>query len=440
MLSNFQGWYILFENDGSAARAKMLDNTSVRGHRIVINIRSAVIKKPDGSASPVTEKSKPLRSLAIPKKYIPPPPKGRSPSPVKHRRAPSYSSSDSDSDVERPQLRRKIAKSVTSGSDASEDERTVLPDLSTKTPESDQASTLVQPIDTPEPVKQIDEEPVKAGKKRPAKAKVAKKSKKARLDSPVLDVPLPVEPAVAEIKLDQSLTKETKAAKPRPAKAAKPRKPAKTELEKFLASGVVVDEEDAYWLGQVLASVHEGAEVDLSDGEESDDEDKAKEGHPLYHQAGSWRANGWKKVPQIARAEYLPERNRAQVSKEEVTALTSGRTARVTGRRLAHDMETTRKTATAANTAESDMFAFNQLRIRKKQLRFSRSPIEGYGLYAMETIHPGEMVCEYVGEICRSAVAEVREQRYLKQGIGSSYLFRIDADMVCDATFKGSVS
>jgi hypothetical protein len=57
--------------------------------------------------------------------------------------------------------------------------------------------------------------------------------------------------------------------------------------------------------------------------------------------------------------------------------------------------------------------------------------IEGYGLYAMETIHPGEMVCEYVGEICRSAVAEVREQRYLKQGIGSSYLFRIDSDLVC---------
>ena len=440
MLSNYQGWYILFDNDGAAARARMLDNTSVKGHRIVINVRSAVVKKPDGPASPAAEKSKPLRSLAIPKKYIPPPPKRKSPSPVKHRRAPSYSSSESDSDVDRPVTRRRVAN-VASGSDTSEDERTVLPDLSTKTPESDQASTLVQAIDTPEPVKQIDDEPVKGGKKRPAKAKAAKKSKKARLDSPVLDVPLPVEPAVAEIKLDQPVTaKETKAAKPKPVKPAKPRKPAKTELEKFLASGVVADEEDAYWLGQVLASVHEGAEVDLSDGEASEDEDKAKDGHPLYHQAGSWRANGWKKVPALAKAEYLPERNRAQVSKDEVTALTSGRTARVTGRRLAHDMETTRKTATAANTAESDMFAFNQLRIRKKQLRFSRSPIEGYGLYAMETIHPGEMVCEYVGEICRSAVAEVREQRYLKQGIGSSYLFRIDADMVCDATFKGSVS
>ena len=102
-------------------------------------------------------------------------------------------------------------------------------------------------------------------------------------------------------------------------------------------------------------------------------------------------------------------------------------------------METHRKTVVASATAESDLFAFNQLRIRKKQLRFARSAIEGYGLYAMETIQTGEMVCEYVGEICRSAVAEIREQRYLKQGIGSSYLFRIDADAVCDATFRGSV-
>jgi histone-lysine N-methyltransferase SETD1 len=98
-----------------------------------------------------------------------------------------------------------------------------------------------------------------------------------------------------------------------------------------------------------------------------------------------------------------------------------------------------RETAAAASTAENDIFAFNQLRIRKKQLRFARSAIEGYGLYAMETIQTGEMVCEYVGELVRSSVADLREAKYLKQGIGSSYLFRIDADVVCDATFRGSV-
>ena len=202
---------------------------------------------------------------------------------------------------------------------------------------------------------------------------------------------------------------------------------------------MIEDEEDAYWLGQALAATHEGIEPDLSDVESDEEDDQVGEDHPLFHVSGSWRAEGWKKVPVTAKAEYLPERNRAVVSSEkESGGHASGRTARVTGRRLAHDMETTRKTATT-NTAESEMLAFNQLSMRKKALRFSRSPIEGYGLYAMESINPGEMVCEYVGEICRSAVAEIREQRYLKQGIGSSYLFRIDNDMVCDATFKGSV-
>ncbi|KLT46101.1 SET domain-containing protein [Cutaneotrichosporon oleaginosum] len=120
--------------------------------------------------------------------------------------------------------------------------------------------------------------------------------------------------------------------------------------------------------------------------------------------------------------------------------LATGRTARVEGRRLNLGLESTRKAASASHAEVNDVFAFNQLRIRKKQLRFARSAIEGYGLYAMETIQPNEMVCEYVGELCRVAVSEVREQRYMKQGIGSSYLFRIDGDIVCDATFKGSVS
>ena len=177
-------------------------------------------------------------------------------------------------------------------------------------------------------------------------------------------------------------------------------------MEKLFESGVIETEEDAYWLGVALDAAHNGVEPDLSDDE--DDEDFTEK-HPLYHTSGAWRAEGWKKIPQVAKSVYLPQRNQAQVTVEDASAstgqaqasgLTSGRTARVTGRRLAHDMETTRKT-TIANTAESDLFAFNQLRIRKKQLRFARSAIEGYGLYAMETIQPNEMICEYVGELCR---------------------------------------
>jgi histone-lysine N-methyltransferase SETD1 len=242
---------------------------------------------------------------------------------------------------------------------------------------------------------------------------------KAKLEPvPLVEIPIVEEPPVVEIKLSAEVVKLKKA-------VASP-------IDKLISDGTIVDEEDAYWLGQALAENEPEDEMDLPD------EEAVPEDHPLYHQSGSWRAEGFKSIPKTRKSEYLPQQNKAAVAEQDAAALTSGRTARVTGRRLAHDIETTRR-ATTAQTSETDTFAFNQLRTRKKQLKFSRSPIEGYGLYAMETIVPGEMVCEYVGEIVRSAIAEVREQRYLKQGIGSSYLFRIDGDVVCDATFRGSV-
>ena len=40
----------------------------------------------------------------------------------------------------------------------------------------------------------------------------------------------------------------------------------------------------------------------------------------------------------------------------------------------------------------------------------------------------------------RPLIADVREKRYEKQGIGSSYLFRIDQDYVVDATKCGNLA
>ena len=90
-------------------------------------------------------------------------------------------------------------------------------------------------------------------------------------------------------------------------------------------------------------------------------------------------------------------------------------------------------------TPATDQVKFNQLQTRKKHLRFARSPIHDWGLYAMERIARGEMVIEYVGEVIRAAVADKREKAYERQGIGSSYLFRIDEDLVVDATKKGNL-
>lgn len=70
-------------------------------------------------------------------------------------------------------------------------------------------------------------------------------------------------------------------------------------------------------------------------------------------------------------------------------------------------------------------------KFRRKLLKFSRSKIHGWGLYAMETIGPDEAIIEYIGEKIRHTVADVREKDYERKGIGSSYLFRIDSDCVC---------
>lgn len=91
-------------------------------------------------------------------------------------------------------------------------------------------------------------------------------------------------------------------------------------------------------------------------------------------------------------------------------------------------------------TSTSDLLKFNQLKFRKKNLRFRRSTIHDWGLFAAEPIAADEMVIEYVGQTIRPYLADVREQKYEKQGIGSSYLFRIDLVNIIDATKCGNLS
>ena len=50
------------------------------------------------------------------------------------------------------------------------------------------------------------------------------------------------------------------------------------------------------------------------------------------------------------------------------------------------------------------------------------------------------MVIEYVGEVVRQAIADDREKRYERLGIGSSYLFRVDSDTIIDATKYGNLA
>jgi histone-lysine N-methyltransferase SETD1 len=93
------------------------------------------------------------------------------------------------------------------------------------------------------------------------------------------------------------------------------------------------------------------------------------------------------------------------------------------------------------------MGKLSSLQIRQKALILNRSSIHSYGLFAGEDIEPGELVIEYVGEIIRHSLANIRERRYeqaLKAAgsddIASSYFFRLDLTYVVDASNRGNLA
>ncbi|QRV98889.1 histone-lysine N-methyltransferase SETD1 [Ceratobasidium sp. AG-Ba] len=193
----------------------------------------------------------------------------------------------------------------------------------------------------------------------------------------------------------------------------------------------VGDEEDLYYM-QLLLGKDRGIELPSSAVERPAEEDTSNYPPGLRkHLTGSARTEGYYKIPEAAKSLYLPQRNRAivDVSTTAASGATSSRSNRANSRRLQQGKA----------TDTSDVLKFNQLRTRKKQLTFSRSPIHDWGLYAAEAIPAGDMVIEYVGEVIRQQVADKREKYYEKTGIGSSYLFRVDDDSVVDATKKGNL-
>ena len=78
--------------------------------------------------------------------------------------------------------------------------------------------------------------------------------------------------------------------------------------------------------------------------------------------------------------------------------------------------------------------------MRAKNLRFSRSHIHKWGLFACEKIAKDDAVIEYVGEKIRPSLADHRERKVytnLPTHDGSSYFFRVETDVI-DATLKGN--
>ncbi|KAH9920714.1 uncharacterized protein B0H18DRAFT_880818, partial [Fomitopsis serialis] len=161
------------------------------------------------------------------------------------------------------------------------------------------------------------------------------------------------------------------------------------------------------------------------------------------HVTGSARTEGYYKISHAEKSAYVAQyASRSTVNergpeKEQPAQqnVTSSRTNRANARRRAQGLEEINQVQRAmalskGESAATELIKFNQLQTRKKHLRFARSPIHDWGLYAMEKISRREMVIEYVGEIIRAQVADKREKAYERQGIGSSYLFHIDEELV----------
>lgn len=187
------------------------------------------------------------------------------------------------------------------------------------------------------------------------------------------------------------------------------------------------------------------------------------QGYYIANSTGSARTQGIKKIPNAEKSKYLPHRIKVAKAREarearggaevktnsiadaeaaraaKAASTAMSRSTRVNNRTHIKDINTVKQTL-ATDGQQGDAIRFNQLKKRKKLVKFDRSAIHGWGLYAEENIGLGEMIIEYVGEKIRQAVANVREVRYTKQGMGSSYLFRIDEDSVVDATKKGGIA
>ncbi|KAJ6155030.1 Histone-lysine N-methyltransferase [Penicillium chermesinum] len=178
--------------------------------------------------------------------------------------------------------------------------------------------------------------------------------------------------------------------------------------------------------------------------------------------SGAARTEGRKRILEAEKSKYLPHRIKVQKAREEREAnakadpqaaaaeaariaaaktisKSTSRSTRVNNRRLIADINA-QKQALPTASGDGDVLRFNQLKKRKKPVRFARSAIHNWGLYAEENISANDMIIEYVGEKVRQQVADMRERRYLKSGIGSSYLFRIDENAVIDATKRGGIA
>lgn len=179
---------------------------------------------------------------------------------------------------------------------------------------------------------------------------------------------------------------------------------------------------------------------DVQDGkslrsDRSGDGTKARSVTPVEETFSCARCAGYTRKDLRERRGLLPQPQRHSkelVDDGTVVAMKSSRESRQYSRRYRQEVNNLQP--------KNDMLSLNFLCSRKKKVRFDKSKIHGMGLFALESIESGEFIIEYVGEVIRRSVSDVRERLYVRQGIGDSYLFRLSNERVVDATRRGSVA
>ncbi|KAG9548008.1 histone H3-K4 methyltransferase Set1, partial [Aureobasidium melanogenum] len=262
-----------------------------------------------------------------------------------------------------------------------------------------------------------------------------------------------------------------------------PRKTVEDDDDTFLDidgwKHIVKDEEDMRFLRQTLEDMAPAEvgdvtlwawkqkEIKALNSRGATDEAKIQ-GYYVPNPSGCARTEGVKKILESEKSKYLPHRIRVQKQREareaqarenpnaiaaaeaaaeaakaaaaaKIASVATSRSNRANNRRLVNDINLQKQNLTTTG-GDTDAIKFNALKKRKKHVKFDRSAIHGWGLYAMENIASNDLIIEYVGEKVRQKVADLREIKYDKQGIGSSYLFRMADDEIIDATKKGGIA
>jgi len=292
--------------------------------------------------------------------------------------------------------------------------------------------------------------PAEVKKKSTSKVK-ARPVKKVVTETPIDQFVLPdghdfSVPAVTNI----HITPDRLSVSPPPSPVFKPKPRLPTPPPDPYGPGLCEDDEDLYFARLVLA---ESMGLPVPEPPPVPEPDPDSPPPFRVHLTGSARTESYYKISHAEKSAYVTQyatrgavTDHAEVQAQQPKpTMTSSRSNRANARRQAQGLEEINQVQRAMALSKGETAAaelsikFNQLQTRKKHLRFARSPIHDWGLYAMERISRGEMVIEYVGEVIRAQVADKREKAYERQGIGSSYLFRIDEDLVVDATKKGNL-